>query len=531
MRRATWRNLTLVAVAFIVLLLIFRQGVDAGMVSGRAEPTERYHLFGVPIVLSHLYYGRPYDYVGYKRLEIPFEASDSRIDEWIPKLKSLPDVQSGGLFFILADDKGVVDITLLAFLLYGLKSSSLYYLHCTILAVSSLAFCAAYFRDRQKLALLVFLCLALYATMPAFTMFPSVVSIIDPRVFGILSLVAALHLLLAATDPDPLRPVQLKATIVQVFIMTLVYHTRASTLFQTILIALAYPVVLYVSMPPDPAARRRAVIARRLFPLGLLLIAIGALLPVYQRLMYNPGYFGQRATLRHALYHPLLLGLSWNPVLAERYGIGAGDLGTANAVDDYLYRMGQHRTPESRHWAAMGQNTITTQVPFNWGDYHRAARDLYLTIWREEPKQAALTYLYYHPLEVYTFFEMYTAGPNTQVNPVNGAHFYNPFKPVCLFVLALTTFLCCVRSEKIRAIHIFIAVVIVSATLVVPIIFYAGGFIFLADAFVGAGLLVYTMLALLLSWLKALGFKVGTRVVCSVRSRRLSRWASGPQLV
>jgi hypothetical protein len=538
MRRATWRSVMLCVVAFVVLLLIIWQVLDAGMRPralgvpvaitampwGSAEPTERYRLLAIPIVLSHIYYGRPYDYVGYKRLEIPFEAADAKTDELIPKLKSVPDLQTDGLFFILADDKGTVDFVLLAFVFYGLKTLSLYYMYCTILAVSSLLFAAAYFRHLQNLALLVFSYLALYVTMPAFTMFPSVISIIDPRVFGILSLVASLHLLLAATDPNPLRPVQWKAIVLQVLIMTFVYHVRASTIFQTMLIAVAYPVIVYVSAP-EAAARRPAVMARRFFPLALLLTAIGVLLPVYQRVMYNPVYFGQRALLHHVAYHPLLLGLYWNPVLRNRYGLVAGgDLGAANAVDDYLYRIGQHRTPELRHWAAVGQNTITTQRPFNWVDYNKATRDLYLSIWREQPKQMALTYLYHHPLYIYRLFTLYTGTLNTQGSLANGAHFYNPVKPVCLLVLVLTTLLGCDRGEKIRAIHVFIAFVVVAASLAVPLVFYAGGFLVLAEAFVAAGLLLYTTLAFLLLWLMT---RAGARVVRCVRSGRLSQSVSG----
>ena len=268
---------------------------------------------------------------------------------------------------------------------------------------------ACYFDDAPKLALLAFLCLAFYTTMPLFLAFPPGINVLDMHAFGLLSLVAFLHILVAATDPRSTRPRQLAATLGQALIIVFVYHSRSSTITQVAMIVMAYPLILFLT-------RRRALAAepsqpflervfgpqylRRSVPAAVVLVAIG-LLPVYQRLMYNRDYFGRRATLSHILYHNLLIGMQWNPVLTNSYGLGVGDLGAARAVDQYL----ETRTTKSpgRHaWAATNLNSLTTQAPFDWVEYEEAARDLYFTIWKEQPREALRTLAYYHPLDVYT---------------------------------------------------------------------------------------------------------------------------------
>ena len=53
----------------------------------------------------------------------------------------------------------------------------------------------------------------------------------------------------------------------------------------------------------------------------------------------------------------------------------------------------------------------------------------------------------------------------------------------------------------VMALYALMALLALVSALVSPILVYAGGFIILAEAFVSAGLLIYTTLGVLLSWL------------------------------
>ena len=177
--RAYWKNAALALIALVLLQLSYQKGLDAGMASGQIDPSWRYRFYSAPIVLSQIYYGRPYDYVGYHKLAIPFQAPTPSMDELLEQLKAVENVGSSGLFFILADDKGIVDFTRLAFELYGIRAASLYHMYFTIVFASCVLFVCGYFADRHKLAMLVFLCLGLYTTMPGFLTYPPGISILD----------------------------------------------------------------------------------------------------------------------------------------------------------------------------------------------------------------------------------------------------------------------------------------------------------------------------------------------------------------
>jgi hypothetical protein len=515
--RRYWRNVVLVLVALVFVLLSFRAGLEAGMASGRIDPSFRYRIYAVPIVLSQIYYGRPYDYVGYMALEMPFQLDTPSIDELAVTLKSVENVESQGLFFIVADDKGIVDFTRVAFLLYGIRTTSLYYMYFTIMLVSCLLYVVTYFTDVHRLALLVFLCVAFYATMPGFLAYPPAISILDLHAFGMLSMAAFLHILVAATDASATRPMKLVPLVAQALILTCAYHTRASSVTQSVTIVLAYPLILWLwarrerSAPPARPILQRAFAmqyGRRLIPAAIVLIAISVLLPVYQRVMYNDGYFGRRSTLHHIVYHNLLIGLQYNPMLQESYGLGIGDLGATHAVDTYLERTNRNRG--RRNWASMGHNTVTTQLPFDWVEYEEAARDLYFTIWREQPKQCLLTWLYWHPLDIYRVVRRFT-GNDSADGKFAKRHAYNPFRPVYMLVVVVTVVLGTVRGRPILPAYALIAWLMLASALIVPIVFYAGGylnyaggFLNLAEALVAAGVMIYTSLAVAVSWLLAL---------------------------
>jgi hypothetical protein len=498
-------NIALAATSLTLLLLSFNRGRDYGMASGGIEPSWRYRIYAAPIVLSQIFYHRPHDYVGYRRLSIPFQAPTPSIDELVPTLQHIERVDRWGLFFILADDKGIVDFMWMAFRLYGIRTASLYSMYFTVLVASSALFIVSYCGDRRKLALLALFSLSLFATMPAFAARPPAISVLDIHAFGILSIVATLHVLLAATDPAPTRPLHLLTTLIQGLVMAFVYHARSSTISYTAAVLIAYPIIVYSDWGNNRSSLQRPSMFRRFVPLGIL-VSIIALVPVYQRVMYHPDYFGRRATLGHVVYHNLLIGLQWNPHIRERYGLGDGDLGVAGAVDTFLERKARHRIAGREQWAAMGLLTVTTQEAFDWVEYEEAGRELFTTILRQEPWESLLTYTYYHPLDIWLIARSYFGGPlppkadlYTQTRQgLDTRYVYNPIGLQYLFVLVATA---AMRIGKPRVIDSTYAVVLLIATLVVPLVFYAGGFIILAEAFLAATLAMYVAAAELISFL------------------------------
>jgi hypothetical protein len=270
--------------------------------------------------------------------------------------------------------------------------------------------------------------------------------------------------------------------------MTLVYHMRSSIITQVLGIAVAYPIVLYVTRAGGRPYRRRFV------PL-LVLLAVLCLLPIYQRLQYHPDYFGRRATLSHGVYHNLLIGLQWNPTLKARYGLGEADQGAARAIEAFV--TAGRGAPAT--WTAIGTNAVTTQAPFNFVDYEEAARDFYLHIWRENPVEVVITMLYWHPLDVYRLARIHAGFTDTP--GIDRQQLYQPFQLVHLGVLLVTVGLCSAGGTPLKPGHAVMALIMLASTLLVPLVFYAGDFVNLAEAFVAAGLFTYATLAVGLSHL------------------------------
>jgi hypothetical protein len=324
--------------------------------------------------------------------------------------------------------------------------------------------------------------------MPGFLAYPPGINILDTHALAVLSLLAALHVFLSATEANPLRPALLITTVAQAFIMTLVYHMRSSSITQALAIAAAYPVILYVTRTGRPAYRWRLV------PLAIMLLVF-ALLPVYQRVQYHPDYFGKRAVLSHIVYHNLLIGLQFNPTLKARYGLGdGGDLGAAQAVEAYLDSTGR---PGPRTWTSAAINSVTTQMPFDWVTYEEDARELYLSIWRKDTKEVLLTLFYWHPRDILQVAAIYTGFK--EIPKFDQQQTYNPFRPIHLGVLLVTVALCSAGGTPLTPGYALMALIMLASTLLVPLVFYAGGFIILADAFVVAGLFIYAAMAVLLS--------------------------------
>lgn len=505
-----------------LIVLTFLKGTFYGMDSGEVDPSWRYRVFGVSIALSQIYYGRPYDYVGYKKIEGELEASTGSFDTLAVALRSLPDVGSAGLFYILNDDKGIVDFTRLAFLFFGIRTASLYYMYFTLLTASCLLFIINYFGDRQKMALLALFAVALYSTMPAFVARKPGISILDLHTFGILSFPAALHILLSATTLNPVGTVQLATTILQALFITFVCHMRFSCAAQVATVLFAYPALLRLFLPRRPSRFEdgsngvvSSVAVSKYVVAPAILAAVLASLTLYQRAMYNPAYFSPRMLLRHPIYHNLLIGMQWNPYLRNRYGLGYSDLGAAGAVDAFLQRKGINATPWGPQWAALGMITVTTQQPFDWARYEDAARELYRTIWREAGVQSMLTYIFYHPRDIFLIMRSYVhAMPSPQIdvdehlvnNVFGDMDTYRPFG-LSNSVLVTIVVLIAWGAPRSRIVYPAIAFIMWASALLVPVVFYAGGFVVLAEAFVATAWAAYVVAAAAGWWLLDRPFK------------------------
>ena len=112
-----WIRATLVGLALICLAafsaMSLRLAADIGKTS------ERYELYGYPAAISMLK-GWPHDYTAAFEVAGQFIFHRERpINERLAAARNVPIEQSREVWFIPGDDKGMIDIAVLAMLLFG----------------------------------------------------------------------------------------------------------------------------------------------------------------------------------------------------------------------------------------------------------------------------------------------------------------------------------------------------------------------------------------------------------------------------
>ena len=143
-----------------------------------------------------------------------------------------------GLFLWENEDKGIIDFVSMAFNVFGFKVQSILYCYFFIMFVSCAAFMFANFNGHPRLIVLQQFLVVLYLIIPTISLHPQLGSLMAPRVFPVLSVVASLHCVLFSLQPKHNKS-ELMLIIVQVLIVTFVIHMRIVTYWQLLAIGIA----------------------------------------------------------------------------------------------------------------------------------------------------------------------------------------------------------------------------------------------------------------------------------------------------
>jgi hypothetical protein len=216
------------------------------------------------------------------------------------------------------DDVGLVTFTALAFSLFGVKIGSLYYTYFVLLSASVVTFVITYRRSSVALSCAILMLLALYALcssdvvnlvqqVPPFINGPGS-DIKDPRFFGTLAAIPALHVLLASLLPARrFTLIDYAGLVVQAALLAFAIHVRWPVLW-------IVP-ALVVSVATSIIVRRawRELVPAAVFATTL---AIGINVP---SLAAHPIYGNEGDLLHHPLWHNMLTSLESHPAWRERY--------------------------------------------------------------------------------------------------------------------------------------------------------------------------------------------------------------------
>ncbi|HEV2986146.1 MAG TPA: hypothetical protein VGX46_17230, partial [Vicinamibacterales bacterium] len=407
-RARTWQQLLPWVSAALAVWAIFLRGERAGI---DRHVSNRLRFHAIPMAISVLYHAGPHDYTGFSSIAIPFQDTSSDLDAKISAAlkQNLPAHDS--TYYWVADDRGMGDYVIAAFVLFGPRTESLYLFYFVVLGMSVILFLADLGRQPIASAMLIFALGALYTctlviplanlTLPVFE--PG--SLYEPRLMELLSYVAALHLALTAWFGDRWTVARRAIVAAQALILMACYHAR-STVGWELAFVLASVAARWLwprrSAVGSGASARRSMALSAAWPVLCVVVAFG-LLKTYQRLTYNPRYF--RDMGGRTVWHNALMGLSFNEDLAKKYQLQVNDGAIVEAVRTYLRESRDPRlTPEwtdNNILGALGGYTV-----FNWFIYEETARDFYRHIWRAETPLVLHCYLIDKPAELaYVFVQ------------------------------------------------------------------------------------------------------------------------------
>ncbi|MDP3561083.1 MAG: hypothetical protein Q8R83_02745, partial [Legionellaceae bacterium] len=168
--RCHYQNLPtmlLLYISAIVICLTWHAGIKLGLDANQVS--FRYYLYAIPIALSRIL-GNVNDYTPFNELGALFNHSAGDLNTLIKHALTIKPLSNAKpLYFISGDDKGLADITSLAFSIFGLKQQSLYHNFFFILSSSALIFALQFYKSFEKCLVLFVILISLYVCIYTFS--------------------------------------------------------------------------------------------------------------------------------------------------------------------------------------------------------------------------------------------------------------------------------------------------------------------------------------------------------------------------
>lgn len=349
---------------------------------GMPKPVSpRYTLYAIPAAVS-LLRGYQHDYTAQMAIAGLFiYHPEGDTDAQIKQQLDMPTPQDVGLWFVSGDDKGLIDLTYGAFLLFGPVLDSIIKAVLLMIGLSVGLFTLQFFRNDAQMASLVAVLSGLYAVLFTIGLTHQSVTIAEPRFFGAIALCSSLHLMLLAGRGRPLSWLEWLLAGAQTCIIVFVIHLRSSEVWQ----------VLAILTFALTAAALRTISWRSALRMAALPTVGLVALTAYKHATFNERYFEQEVSTR-VFWHNALLGLAINPVLQKRYGFSTlDDASVTDAVRHHMLQ--ENRTDDAAAIYPRDNYASGNFNNFNWSAYEIEARSFYLYILTQNPGEVVKTYV------------------------------------------------------------------------------------------------------------------------------------------
>jgi hypothetical protein len=294
------------------------------------------------------------------------------------------------------DDKGIVDLVELSFLMFGYATENVTLLYFAILAASCLLYVAAFWHSPSRLLLLAAFLAMLYLVLPMVAYHGQLRSMLALRTLPVLAMVACLHCLvfMAGSLEGRVRAWQIVPVALQVALMTFTIHLRATTLWQVLTVVGFGIVVLAVARFRRFGAATacwRSTGAAVVATLGLVVVGYTGL-QVYQRFGLPDEYRRGQEIATRVFWHNIFSGLAYHPELAARYQLRIDDSSIFAATRDYLAETGRLDL-----WRDMGGEEPDFSG-LQFAKYDPVVREMLVARCSSYLRECAEVLLYYKPV-------------------------------------------------------------------------------------------------------------------------------------
>lgn len=461
------------------------------------NPTDRMRFHAIPVAISSLYHDWPADYTGIRPLSLRFQSAGP-LDELIPWAVAYQQTPADGVYYWAADDRGMADYVIWAFWLFGPSLHSLYLFYFVFLGASCVLFLLEARRRAEMHALLIFTLASMYACLgiiPLANLSPTAfdpVTIYEPRVIEVLSLIPTLHLAFAGLLGSPWTRGRIAIAALQAGLLVWCYLARSSMGWQVGFILVVNFSHLAWSwfrsrraVPPSPPVGRWF---NRPGVVGLLLVvAAFTSLAAYQRVVFNAEYFKDWGA--RVVWHNALMAIGSDPELGQKYKLSVSDVDSITAVLAYLKERNDPRlNPE---WTPQSfLNAFGSHGKVDWMLYDQAAKELYLHIWRENPRGMLRLYFHSKPLEILSAFHgVYRRDPMPQRNVRD--LFFSPLSAGALILAFPGLLLALATRARIGPIALWVPVLCVLG--LVPGVLFYSVVLTMMGAFISVALAIYLL--------------------------------------
>ena len=292
----------------------------------------------------------------------------------LDRASRLSNPEAEGIYFS-QDENGFALLYIAAFKIFGVSTSSWFWLYLIIYASSIIVACITFRKNPPILMFILVLSIANSALAHLMPSLPKddVLLIHGSRFLGVMSAVAMFHIMFLFLYRFRPSSFIVLGAFFQVFIIFLVINARTSAAWIPLSIALLWLILWFLYL-------KKAILKPISWPIFLIALGFIALI-ANQKLLQNQGFKENNLSTGHVFWHNVLTSIHNNPSRSLQYRIPNEFVIYDDQVSYLLFQREISRRGESESNYLMNNKdwpfrTTSPSLDFQWDKYDAVIKDI-----------------------------------------------------------------------------------------------------------------------------------------------------------